>query len=159
MQSKAESNILHRKLNERPKYTPDKPDLGEEVDTDESVVVYPKEHLKEIYVEGVKEAHKKKKIIGVGRGIKRLKPIDLIDGVPAHSVKGRKYFKDAVIVTLAVTSARNELNFFNHYEQDKKFQGYCYSPKLNKLLRVYDGKCYKATADEEKMGEGVDVRK
>lgn len=128
--------------------------LGEEIDTEERVLIYPKEHLLKVYEAAIKQISKHKKVVSASRSLKRLKPIPLIDD-KGVSVKNRTYFKDVKIMVQCVTASESELKFFNFVEKDPKFQGYCYSPQLNKILRVYDGKCYKTVGGNKSYTEYI----
>ena len=122
-------------------------ELGKEVDTDEDVVFYPKAHLKKIYEEAVIRSKFHKDSISLS--LKRIKAITLLEDRPSYSHIGRKYFDDVRVIVQIVTASRAELAYFNAHESDEKFQGYCYSVELKKLLRVYDGKCYKTVGSND----------
>jgi hypothetical protein len=116
--------------------------LGEEIDTDELVLIYPKEHIQEVYQAAVKEDIVLNRASNIARILIKLKAIQLLKGLPSHTFKNREYFNDVKKIVLVVTASMAEMHFFNSFFNDDKFIGYCYSNRIKKFLRVYDNKCY-----------------
>jgi hypothetical protein len=152
--------LFNKEKKEESKEEVKKVPLGEEVFTEENLLVYHKSHMKDVYVAAL---HENKKTVvsrvskkggkssqpSLSQTLIKLKPIKLLESQEAHSRKNREYFNSVRAIVMVIAGSRAELNFFNQYEKDELFTGYVYSPEVKKLLRVYGEKCYKTVMSDD----------